>query len=133
MLRVWQFRLFAGVIATVLSVSVQAEECSNVQLTKEELKTLKNILDADKSLRDMIKAEKGLSALNTALKGTIEGPIKLAFIWNQGSLAGWRNANKQLAAIHKDLTCASIVEVQTFREYSQCFWDNLAIARGCKG
>jgi hypothetical protein len=100
-------------------------------LSEDEAKTLKSIINGDKFISHMAGSVEGLDALQRVL-GKISGPASLAVTWNDHLIDGYRKANRQLAVIHKEATCATI-DVRRSGAFgdNQDFWEHLWQARGC--
>ena len=122
----------SGLKLNAIKISEEIEKCGKVTLSVEEREILVRILKRDDFMVALAKAEKGLATLNTVLKIAAPGPISLVFSWNQGTIKGWRIANKKLDEIGRLVSCDDIALAQTLDKYESCFWENLSKARGCE-
>ena len=122
---------FALLTLGALSSAHADDDCSSVTLGSDEASTLHDIMKRDDLLKGMAKAQLGADNL---LKGLswVSGPVSLALKWDQGTIKGWRSANKALEKIAKLQTCQDIALQLVDANETQCFWDNLNQARGCE-
>ena len=121
----------AAAFIMLLLISPTRASAAEYELTEEEAKFVRSILQRDELLRSLPKAQKGLDALNTLLAAVPAGPIKLALTWNQTAIKTWRVANKKLDKIGKATICDEIQLRTEGGTKNVKFFEQLSKSRGC--
>lgn len=122
-------QLFACV-ALLWPTFAYCQQTREYRLTTEGVKLLQRIAARDQLVRDLPKGVAAFSDLNE-LFSKVPGPTILVVKWNEGLVAGWKAANKQLVAIGKGATCLDLTLYLDGDPKDAQFFKDLSKIRGC--
>jgi hypothetical protein len=103
----------------------------SIQLSAEDRRRLRRLLNADEFLAGMTRAAAGIDFLIDLVGPAARAPISMMIEWDKAAVEAWREVNKDLEKVHLEATCNELKMMMETSTGPRDVLQSIADARGC--